>query len=367
MEVLNSQELEEILTVLPGDDGCGENCEYDDLYLGLDSLALGVPASEMGDSVIDGKDPDYRTLYKNSLTLWKKTRDLRVASFLTLSSLCLGGLEGLLGGLKVIDFLITDLYDKFYPQLDPDDDNDPTERINILSMISPEDGAYADGYSFVMKIRDVKLVPELDYSYRDYLVGTGFITSQEHSDIDLNVINAQLSAVPVSSLESRKALIDEICAVVKDITDKFNSKTGDSGYLTMTTLEHELNGMRNIYMNHLKNITSASEQIASDEPKSEINASSQTVSSAQSASVSAAQTPAFDLESFIPKSRNEALLLLKKSSEYFEKAEPTSPVPFLVNRALKMSNMNFIDLLGEIDRDALSKGREQLGVPNPDE
>ena len=137
MDVLTSQDLEEMLAPLPGD-SCGENCEYDDLYLALDTLAQGTPASEMGDSIIDGKDPDYRTLYKNCMTLWKKTRDLRVASFLTLSSLCIGGIEGLLGGLKVIDYLVTDLYDSFYPQLDPDDDNDPTERINILSMISPE-------------------------------------------------------------------------------------------------------------------------------------------------------------------------------------------------------------------------------------
>lgn len=217
MDVLTSQDLEEMLAPLPGD-SCGENCEYDDLYLALDTLAQGTPASEMGDSIIDGKDPDYRTLYKNCMTLWKKTRDLRVASFLTLSSLCIGGIEGLLGGLKVIDYLVTDLYDSFYPQLDPDDDNDPTERINILSMISPEDGAYADGYSFVVKFREIKLVPELPYTYRDYLVGTGFITAKEGNEVDINIINAQLSSIPVSSLESRKALVDEILALVKSIT-----------------------------------------------------------------------------------------------------------------------------------------------------
>jgi len=364
VDVLTSQDLEEMLAPLPGD-SCGENCEYDDLYLALDTLAQGTPASEMGDSIIDGKDPDYRTLYKNCMTLWKKTRDLRVASFLTLSSLCIGGIEGLLGGLKVIDYLVTDLYDSFYPQLDPDDDNDPTERINILSMISPEDGAYADGYSFVVKFREIKLVPELPYTYRDYLVGTGFITAKEGNEVDINIINAQLSSIPVSSLESRKALVDEILALVKSITEKFNEKTGDTGYLTMTTLEHELNGIKNIYVQHLKNVSVPS----SDEASSGVEPTANSVATAPQAAASPVQVQqqTFNLETFVPKTRNEALLLLKKSSEYFEKAEPTSPVPFLINRALKMSNMNFIDLLGEIDRDALSKGREQLGVPNPDD
>ena len=30
--------------------------------------------------------------------------------------------------------------------------------------------------------------------------------------------------------------------------------------------------------------------------------------------------------------------------------------------ALKMANMNFMDLLGEIDQNALDRGREQFGV-----
>ena len=57
-----------------------------------------------------------------------------------------------------------------------------------------------------------------------------------------------------------------------------------------------------------------------------------------------------------------SLLLLKKSAEYFQVAEPTSPIPFFINRSLKMANMNFMDLLGEIDQNALDRGREQFGV-----
>ena len=106
MERLNAEEFNKLLTPVSQESVSGENCEYDELYLALDELALGTEESEMGDSVIEGKDPDYRTLYKNTLSLWSKTRDLRVASFFTLSSLCLFGLDGLKDGLSLIEYLV---------------------------------------------------------------------------------------------------------------------------------------------------------------------------------------------------------------------------------------------------------------------
>lgn len=103
---MNAEEFNKLLTPVSQESVSGENCEYDELYLALDELALGTEESEMGDSVIEGKDPDYRTLYKNTLSLWLKTRDLRVASFFTLSSLCLFGLDGLKDGLSLIEYLV---------------------------------------------------------------------------------------------------------------------------------------------------------------------------------------------------------------------------------------------------------------------
>ena len=67
------------------------------------------------------------------------------------------------------------------------------------------------------------------------------------------------------------------------------------------------------------------------------------------------------------RNRSEALLLLRKGCEYFQTAEPTSPVPFLVNRALRMAEMNFMDLLSEIAPDSVDRGRDILGIKRSDE
>ena len=54
--------------------------------------------------------------------------------------------------------------------------------------------------------------------------------------------------------------------------------------------------------------------------------------------------------------------MLEKCSAYFQLAEPTSPVPFLLKRAVAMATMDFMQLLAEIDSSALERGKEQFGI-----
>lgn len=373
MERMNDEEFSKLLSPVSADSVSGENCEYDELYLALDELALGTEENEMGDSVIEGKDPDFRTLYKNTLSLWGKTRDLRVASFFTLASLSLFGIDGLKDGLRLIEYLVKEQFDTFYPQLDPDDDNDPTERINILAMLSPTDGAFSDAYHVLSHIRDFKLVKELDYTLRDYLVVSGYLDSKE--DKDLSSLLAQISAVPLSSIKAQLEKVEQVLVVNQNLCSIFNEKVGDRGYLNMDSLAHELSYLKNLYSSVIKNSNQvledensvADEQNDKEQDSSESNATFVETSSGNTKAIAAkAKDPliaqSFNLETYKVKNRNEALLLLKKSAEYFQTAEPTSPVPFLINRALRMANMNFMDLLGEIDQNALDRGREQFGV-----
>lgn len=367
MECLSSTELEKLKTRIADDNPSGENCEYDGLYLDLDSLALGVPQSEMGDSIVEGKDPDYHALYNNCLSLWNKTRDLRVASYLSLASVCLFGLKGLENGLNLIEYLVKEQFDTVYPQLDPDDDNDPTERINIISMLSPEEGGYADPYLFFNHLRDVKLVPELPYSYRDYLVGSGFLDSK-NGTVDINSLNVQMSSIPSSSVSAQKKLVENLLSLVDSICESFNEKIGDTGYLTMDSLKHELTLLKNFYKTY-ENGSESVESTTSTETDVDAQNNGTSVQSNTATTINTApmaKQTVFNLDSYEPKTRNDALILLKKSADYFTKAEPTSPVPFLIQRALRMANMNFMDLLAEIDSNALDRGREQFGVKPED-
>lgn len=339
----------ELKTAIDGADASGENCEYDALYTDLDDLA--VSDEDLG------KEADFRQLEKNCLELWKKTRDLRVAAYLCIAETELNGFDGLSEGVDVIRWLVSDMWDGFYPRLDPDDDNDPLERLNIMAMLSPQPGAFNDPIMFLSKLRTIRLMPELPYTMRDVMISNGEIESE--TPVDAKLISAEMMSLPVEKIQARAALLDKIQENVGGICSAMNEKMEGGYSLNMSALEKELKRFRAFYAKFTDSFT--------EQSSSEVSESA----GQENAPVAAAARPVIknnfsDLASFRASSRAEALLLLKKGAEYFRLEEPTSPVPYLIERALRLSEMNFMDLLADIAPDALSRGRDILGV-RPDE
>lgn len=340
----------ELKTVIDGADSSGENCEYDSLYTDLDDLA--VADEDLG------KEADYRQLEKNCLDLWKKTRDLRVAAYLCVAETELNGFEGFSEGLELIRWLVSDMWDGFYPRLDPSDDNDPLERLNIMAMLSPQPGAFNDPIMFLSKLRMVRLMPELPYTMRDVMISNGELESEK--PVDPKLIAAEMMSLPVEKIQARAALLQKIEENVEGICASMNEKMEGGYSLNMSALQKELKRFDTFYAK----FTDSFEEAASAEV---VENAEEGASSAAAAPVRPAAKSNFsDLASFRAGSRAEALLLLKKGAEYFRAEEPTSPVPYLIERALRLSEMNFMDLLADIAPDALSRGRDILGV-RPDE
>lgn len=335
--------------VIDGADSAGENCEYDTLYTDLDDLT--VSDEELG------KEADFRQLEKNCLALWQKTRDLRVAAYLCVAETELNGFEGFAEGLDVVRWLIEEMWTDFYPRLEPDDDNDPLERLNIMAMLSPQPGAFNDPVMFLSKLRTVRLMPELTYTMRDVMISNGELESEK--SVDPKLIAAEMMSLPVEKIQARADLIRKIEESVEGICTSMGEKMEGGYSLNMSALQKELKRFSTFYA---KFTDSFAEQASAD---------SAGEAEAESAPVVAAARPVVrnnfsDLASIRASTRAEALLLLKKGAEYFRAEEPTSPVPYLIERALRLSEMNFMDLLADIAPDALSRGRDILGV-RPDE
>jgi type VI secretion system ImpA family protein len=337
--------------ILEGESPAGQNLEYDPLYTEMDSLAVGVPDSFMGGgegSKIEGRDPNWKKLSKNCLELWTKTRDLRVAVYLVVAEAITGGLAGLVAGLKLPLFLVKELWDSFYPRLDPDDDNDPLERLNILSMLSPQSGAINDPIMFIPRFRETRLVPSLTYTLRDLLISLNEIeVSGEKGDPKL--LRAELMDVPVAEIEAQAALVKEGQALLVELREEMNGEM--VGYtLDMSALSHELDRLAVFYNSHLESLSPASEDAPGE------------VSDTPSKGAAPVAGEKVALLSYHAATRAEALLLLKKGAEYFQTQEPNSPIPHLINRALRFSEMSFIELIEDMVPDALARGRDILGI-----
>ena len=356
-------DINALMTELP-DGKSGENCEYDPLYMELEELAVPVADQEMGDSVTEGRDADFRKLQKNCEELWSKTRDLRVAAYFTIASFCNNGLKGLEQGLELINYLLENMWDEVWPQLDPDDDNDPTERINSLTMLSPKTGAFSDAIQFMNHVRKVKLCDVLPYTLRDYLILQGMLDGGDNYDVDPNLMQGQLRNAPFELMSDAQKSTNHVLELINKITDVFNEKAGQTGYLSLDSLLIEIK--------HLKKFYDAFVQIPGDDTVEDVVQEAQEAgdNNAEAAtavvrSVAAPVIKATDVRSIIIANRADALMLIRKCSDYFEKAEPTSPLPFLLKRSLRMADMNFVDILAEIDQNSLEKVKEQLGVLPP--
>ena len=350
-------ELSSLATEIASDNVSGENCEYDPLYVDLDSLAVEVPETEFGDSVNEGREPDFVKLTANCMSLWERTRDLRVAAYYTIGASCLYGFDGLKLGLGMIDYLVENMWDSFYPQLDPDDNNDPTERVNIMHMLSPQSGSYNDPIMFMSHMRDTKVVPGLDYTIRDVMIAQGFLESSDAKGVDPVLLNAELHGIPLDVMQSRGQCLDEIIALVDKITENMNEKMGDTGFLSMDNLLSELKTIRKFY-----SIYSSGDAVVQNQAETGNEEPNNATRTENSASVQSVRHESFDIKSYIVSERGDALMLIKKCSDFFSRTEPTSPLPYLLNRALRMSDMNLLDIMREIDENSVTKAMEQLGV-----
>jgi type VI secretion system protein ImpA len=340
-------ELDKMLLPLEGDDPAGKNLEYDPLYTEMDTLAAGVPDSQMGDSTLEGREPDWKKLSKNCLELWGRTRDLRVASYLAVAQTVLEGLPGLDAGLKLVSCLATDFWETMYPRLDPDDNFDPIERLNILSMLSPQQDAYNDPVKFILRLRESRLVPSLGYTLRDYMIANNELEAGDKT-VDGSLLRAEFMNAPREEIQAQADLVSSIKETVSGICATMNEKMKDS-LVSMESLSRELERFSRFYTGQLEGGSPAGEAVPAD----------------VAGSAPDAGRAAFNLPSQA-NSRQDALMMLRKGAEYFQKMEPSSPIPLLVSRALRFADMGFMELLGEIAPDSLSRGRDILGVKSPE-
>jgi type VI secretion system protein ImpA len=352
-------DFKELAKPLAGDKPAGENMEYDQSYLELETLAA-------GQGVAEGEGPDWKGLAKNCQSLWGKTRDLRVAAYLTIAETALGGVKELAAGLQLINFLVKDMWDTVYPLLDPDDDNDPTERINIFATLSPEMGAMNDPIMFINRLRETKLMPPLPYTIRELLIAQGEIEPLDGQSTDLNLIIGELLSIPLPKVTEQAKYAKTVKELIETICKEANGKMTGGNTLAMTTLAKEIDKLNKFFNDHLKSVAPASEI---DEAGKETLAENTEVpeGEAKAAPVVAPglKTTAsgmINIASYKPAARSDALLLLKKVIEYYQTMEPNSPIPFLLDRALRMAQMNFLELLEDMAPEALPRGKDILGA-----
>ena len=323
--------LGEVTAGLP----CGEDLEYDPAFAQMEEQAQETPERQYGDTIIPAEPADWRSVKKTALALAERTRDVRVAVYLTRALLHTDGLPGFAEGLALVDGLIERFWDQLYPQLDPDDDNDPTLRVNtVVALCDPE--------TTLPALRETPLIHSRSLgriSLRDIHIASGVLTPLAKEEGELPTpakIKGAFQEVGPETIQATVALVAAAMESVRRIEAGLTDQIGVSQAPDMSALTSVLKEMRHALVDHLQQqgVT------LTDEGSAETGEGGgmQPVGSAVAGS-----SPRLVVGEIA--SREDALRMLDKICEYFDRYEPSSPVPLLLRRAKRLMAKDFMAIL----------------------
>src|SRR5262245_18388456 len=128
-------DVEKLLAPVSAESHSGENLKYDADYAAMEKAAAGTPEQQFGTTVIPGEEPDWREVRGKAQGLLERTKDLRVTTYLLRASARMNGVEGSAEGMELLQGLVANYWAGVHLQLDPEDNNDPTLRLNTISSL----------------------------------------------------------------------------------------------------------------------------------------------------------------------------------------------------------------------------------------
>jgi type VI secretion system protein ImpA len=320
--------LEGLLESFGDDAPSGENLEYEAVFSALERAAQPSEERQVGDSVIEAEEPNYRDIAEKAEAVLAQSHDLRAAIYLANAELRMNGLQGFA---KVTGYLrgcLEQYWDSCHPQLDEDDDDDPTMRVNAVLGL-------ADDATIVRAVRNAPLTLSNAFgrvSLRDISVANGEVSpaadasnvldtasiSAAFRDTDGDVLKAILSGAK-QAFEDVKA-IDAIFDVQTPGQGPDLSSLVKTLYLAVTRLTDETGG--DAVVEHVDALD--------DSAVPQVGAA---VKCAPAGAISSSR----DVE-----------MTLDRILTYYETYEPSSPLPILLQRAKRLVGADFMTIMRDI-------------------
>jgi type VI secretion system protein ImpA len=325
-----------------GDDApCGQNLEYDNEFLQVEEAARPQPEQEFVDpdsgsrKVIEGQSADWGEVRRLAESLLQRTRDLRVAVWLTRALLHTEGFCGMAVGLRLTNGLLEHFWDHVHPQLDPDDDNDPTMRVNALLPLVSFDAVLDDLRSArLVRSRQVGTV-----TVRDVEVAQGRLNPREGEQAYAESQLTQILADAEDPEAPLGALADDTLVLLEQLSGLLQERLGAVASIDFKPLRDMLVAIRQALPNG---------QVVTESIDSMVESS--VVVSAGASSVPG-----------IIGSRQDVVATLERIIQYLERAEPTNPAQLLIRRAQRVMNMNFLEAMNELAPEGLPQAERSVG------
>ena len=329
---------------------CGEDLSYDAGLQEMESLASGKPETQFSPA----EPPDWNKVQAKCLELFARSKDLRIALTLTVAMLELEGLEGFREGLLLMKGLLEEFWPSVYPQLDPADDNDPLLRMNIVASLASPVGAFRDPVKVLERLRKIPLCNSLKmgrYGLRDILrAESGLQTEEGKQEQTIPQIDAAFRSTDPQQLASTYQLLGECLSIVREMDESITKRVGASRAPDLSLLSGELLAMQ--------------QRVDAYLPVTEILKAEKDIPLSASESGGATERAAPTTGEI--RSREDVLKLLHKICDYYDRTEPSSPVPLILKRAARLVEMNFMQIIHDLSPDSVPQIRTITGENPPE-
>jgi type VI secretion system protein ImpA len=285
------------------------------------------------------EEPDWRGLHERALALLQESRDLRIVAHLVAAAAHIGTLNDVLSIFPLIDQWLTTHWDDIHPKVD----EDAIARRNALN-------CFADRVAITDPLRRLPLLehPQVGaLSLRDIDIAMGV---QPNPDPDReprqeSEITAALMGADAAKVLQLNETIAKAERALASIQDCARTHAGAAAVPDFDRLVAQLARIQKLITPRIPAAAASNREV---EPALGSNAG--------------AGSPAFV---GVVQSRQQAVQALEAVAVYFRGAEPSSPIPLLLERAKRWAAMDFLQVLADIAPDALDQARRATGSQPP--
>ena len=326
-----------VLLQSKGDDSpSGENLEYDPAFTEMELAAQPGEERQIGDEITAAEDPEYGVVAKQALIILEKSHDLRAAMFLGEALLVSEGIPGFADVSTYVRGCLEDFWATCHPELDEDDDNDPTMRINAVQALCGQPDGLAGPSPIYRLLRRAPLTESRSFgriSVRDIEIAEGHIQATAADGVipDTGAISAAFRDTDDDTLTQIREAVETATENVRAIGKVFDEQTPGQG--------PELDPLIKLLMKISKRLAhyAGSDDAVEDTDDGPQDAGHPAeAGAARSAPVGGINSP------------NDVSNALDRIIAYYARAEPSSPIPLLLTRAKRLVNADFLTIIQDM-------------------
>lgn len=332
-------DIEQLLQPLAGSNPCGIDLDYDSRFQLVKDLV---------ENGTEEEPTDWKKVRKQCLELLNDGRNVELLVLLAASSVATEGYQGLRDGLIVLCRNMEEFWDSIYPELDMDDPESERYqmRLNSIAQIGEQPRKMGDKLCYVERILRAPLTNGASRSAPAYWPVWLAEAGDEVDPAELGTVEEYANRMSPDEKTALQQLVSESIEALRSLSTFLLEKTG-SAYNGPFD-EHLLPILEKIQ------IFLGSDSGAPDAGEVEL---AETNESGAAVATPKASAPAGSINSSADVKR-----ALDKMIAYYRQAEPSSPLPFLLERAHKLVDADFMTIVKNLNKDSEHQFKTTLDI-----